>query len=61
MSTDANLIGPFEPPPYYLDFVDEDIRELFVGCRYYAFEPLVAQLVKELRSQRLLREAGEER
>lgn len=36
-------------PPDTLAFCDPDVREVFEGCTYFTHEPLLAQLIKELR------------
>ena len=49
----------YEPlvPPNYMSIIDDDVAALFKGNKsYLSFEPLLAQLVKELRLQRQSRE-----
>ena len=37
----------------YLDFVDLDVAEMYSGKSYLNYEPLMAQLCKELKTVRL--------
>lgn len=51
------MLGPFTvsipKPPDYMDFVDSDIRVMFDGRGgYLSHEPLLAQLIKEIRLMR---------
>ena len=39
----------FETMPDYMEFVDPDIRQMFEDKQYFSYEPLLAQLIKELR------------